>query len=451
MRQRIGIRLVALVVCTLLPMTTFAGGPLVVGGGNGLGNPGQPLTWAQHATINYRVDGGPLSMNGATVVFNNAAGVARVQSLFQTWQNVASASLDIRNAGPILSVPATGGATSFSDGDVSNATEFDAVSRACDQGTQSPIIFDADGNIFDDLGLPSGVIGFASPCRLANGNITSGMAVLNGKFIDTVYSPPNNFELPPDAFDAAFIHEFGHFLGLDHSQINVDCYVSFHSCDNTPSLQGLPTMFPVIMALDQKTLSPDDIAWIHTLYPNGAANYGLITGRIYFSDGLSQAQGVNVIARSVTDPSATAVSVVSGFKFTGNPGQSVTGTNTGGSAFGSRDPMLIGYYEIPVLAGTYTVEVESIDPDFESGSSVGPLSTPIPMPGPREKWHTGQNNHDTGASSENVIVTPGGTSSGKDFILNNQFNRYDLGEDGGSTSLVYPDIGNQIESVGGAA
>lgn len=448
MRQRNDTRLVIFVICILLPLVATAGGPLVVGG-NGAGTPGQPITWAQHTTINYRVDGGPLSKNGATVIFDNASGITRVQSMFQAWQNVPSASLDIKNAGAILSVPAGGGSTGFSDGDVSTAAELDAVTGACDAGSQSPIVFDADGSIFAELGLPSAVIGFASPCRLVNGNITSGMAVLNGKFIDGV-SSSTNFELPPDGFDAAFIHEFGHFLGLDHSQINVDCYTN-NTC-TTESINGLPTMFPVLMTVDQKTLAPDDIAWIHTFYPNGTANYGMITGRIYFNDSLSQAQGVNVIARSVTNPRSIAISVVSGFKFTGNPGQSVTGTNTGGSSFGSRDPLLIGYYEIPVPAGTYTLEVESVHPDFEAGSSVGSLSPPIPMPGSPEFWHTGQTSNDTGVPAENVTVDPGATSTGKDFILNYQYNRYDPGEDGGSALLIYPDIGNEdSQSQGGAA
>lgn len=436
--------------CMLLSVAALAGGPMILGGA-GFGTPGQPVTWAQGAVINYRVDGGPLSKNGSTVIVDNATGVARVQSMFQTWQAVPTASLDIRNAGPILSVPAAGGSTSFTDGDVNTAAELDAVTRSCDQGTQSPVVFDADGSIFAELGLPAGVIGFAAPCWLSNGKITTGMAVLNGKFIDGV-NTTTNLELPPDGFDAAFIHEFGHFLGLDHSQLNTDCYFN-HTC-TTDSIQGLPTMFPVLMTVEQKSLAPDDIAWITTLYPKAGAtgNYGLISGTIRFYDGVSHAQGVNVIARSASNPRAIAFSVVSGFKFTGNPGQSVTGTNTGGSSFGSRDPLMIGYYEIPVPAGSYTVEVEGIVSDFDQGSSVGPLDPPIPIPGPPESWHSGQTNSDGGALAEPFTVDPGGTRHNIDFILNYQFDRFDSGEDGGTALLVYPDIGTESgQSQGGAA
>ncbi len=77
-----------------------------------------------------------------------------------------------------------------------------------------------------------------------------------------------------------------------------------------------------------------------------------------------------------------AVSVVSGYRFTGNPGQSITGDNTGGSAHGSRDATLIGYYEIPVPPGTYTVEVESIDSSFQGGSGLGPFGPADPTARP---------------------------------------------------------------------
>ena len=84
--------------------------------------------------------------------------------------------------------------------------------------------------------------------------------------------------------------------------------------------------------------------------------------------------------------------MVSGYQLTGNFGQSVTCTdpanpmpqtctNLGGSPFGSHDPRKIGTFDIPVPAGNYMVEVESINPGFDDGSSVGPLDPPIAAPG----------------------------------------------------------------------
>ena len=454
LKNLISILLTAAVVFS--PTVSQAGGPMIVGGPS-FGTPGQPITWAQGTPIRYRIDGGPLSSTSTTTVISNSAGAARVQSMFQAWQNVSSASLDIQSAGAIQSVPSQNGSTSFTDGDVNTPTEFDAVSRSCDDGTQSPIVFDANGSLFSELGLPSAVIGFAGPCKLSNGKIVSGMAVLNGQFVDGINSG-SNYELPADGFDAAFIHEFGHFLGLDHSQLNTDCYYSY-PC-TTDGMAGLPTMFPILMSTEQKSLAPDDIAWITALYPKGGttAGFGKITGVVYFYDGVSHVQGVNVIARAVDNTGTTvdesrttAVSVVSGFKFTGNPGQSVSGTNTGGSTFGSRDPLTIGYYEMLIPPGQYTVEVEPIRTEFSGGSSVGPLDPPFPMPGINEYWHSGQNNHDPGVAAEPFSVGAGQTVPNIDFILNNQYTRADDSEDT-TTLLIYPDIGNRPEqSHGGAA
>ena len=105
-----------------------------------------------------------------------------------------------------------------------------------------------------------------------------------------------------------------------------------------------------------------------------------------FSDGLTQAQGYNVVVRSVDSPRDTAVSSVSGFLFTpadGNPfvppPDEVTGLrNDTYVEFGSRDPALIGYYDVAGLPpGQYTVEVEPIHNSgytaFVGDSGVGPI------------------------------------------------------------------------------
>jgi hypothetical protein len=98
-----------------------------------------------------------------------------------------------------------------------------------------------DGSLFEDLGEDSSVIGFAGPCAIdANGHYFAGRAVMNGRFQDGIDTAAN-LELTTAEFNAAFIHEFGHFSGLDHSQINVECASNACGADN---LAGLPTMFP---------------------------------------------------------------------------------------------------------------------------------------------------------------------------------------------------------------
>ncbi len=382
----------------------FAGGPLIVGGTFGLD--AQPFTWDTTNPINYTTDGGMLGSLSETEAND------RVATMFQVWADVSTATISFSRAGPIMN------AGVFTDGDVDTMEEFDAVEGSCLNGTQSPIVYDADGSLFDDLVGDPNVIGFAGLCRFENtGRIISAEAALNGKFQDGVPSP----ELSANAFDATFIHEFGHFSGLDHSQINVNC-LGGGCASASDDAFGLPTMFPFLLSgLEesngvpaQLTLSPDDIAWISSLYPDPttfATTFGTIEGTIFFSDGQTPAQGVNVIARQVGNPRRVAVSVVSGYLFTGNPGQSVTGTNPGGSSFGSRDPTLVGFYRIPgLLPGDYTIEVESINEGFDAGSGVGPLNPPIPMPGtapsPAGPFGVSAGGTATGGTNITLVGTP---------------------------------------------
>lgn len=423
----------------LVATQSFAGGPLSVTGKTAT-TPGQAFVWDNTSAIRYTVDTGPLSVNpsGQTVI-SNAQGLTRVQGLFQNWAAVPTASLQFSYAGPI---------TGVSGGDVKTLTDYNTVLGSCNAGTQSPVIFDANGSLIKALGADPLVIGFTMSCKMdpVAGHIQSALILLNGEFQDGVNSPStNNYEITADQFDEAITHEMGHFLGLDHSQINLQMYQQGYM-GNCPidGLAGLPLMFPIEFCQSRKSaglpiLAPDDAAWISKLYPNGtyAANYGTISGFVFFSDGITHTQGVNVIARRVDDPTTPedesqriAVSVVSGYTFTGNPGQSVTGNNSAGSSFGSRNPALIGYYEIPVTPGTYTIQVENIDASFVGGSNVGPLDPPAASFGFPEYWHAFESAFDDVTKKDPVTVTAGQKISNLNFILNGTPPRFDPNEDG---------------------
>ena len=432
-----------------------AGGPIGVSGPAAGANAGQPLTWNLAAlpgqAVQYTIDSGPLSQTPAgTVVINNTSGVQRVDGMFKNWQNVSTASIAYNKSGTIKAAGA------FAGGDVKTVPDFLAVDTDCTAGHQTPIIFDADGRITLQLGGDPGIIGFTSICKVdqAQGHIVSAEVVLNGRFQDGINSPNSgNFELTTNEFNQAFTHEFGHLSGLDHSQINVDVLNGVPLHCSLDEDAGLPLMFPVLFCQDRVTsglppLAPDDAAWISRIYPvtnpppTGktvtSTAYGTISGKVLFSDGITMAQGVNVIARQVDDPNTAqdeskrnAVSVVSGYLFTGNPGQSVTCTvfdpndpecNNNGSPFGSRDPALLGTYDMLVPPGTYTIEVESVFFAFAFGSSVGPIDPPIAMPGQPP------------ATLPTVTVQAGQTVTVQDIILQGTPPRFDLFE---SSSLSF--------------
>ncbi|HYG99338.1 MAG TPA: hypothetical protein VD837_09420 [Terriglobales bacterium] len=447
MKQHTTIALFVLLAASM----AYAGGPLIVGSPV-LPNDGEPLVWnVATMPITYTVDPGPLAKTpNGTVVLDNAAGRARVQSLFAVWQAAPDAALTFSDHGLIQ----------VADGDVNTIEEYNAIS--C---TTNPIIFDANGSLFDELVGDPLVIGFAGPCAIdTHGHIAGAHAALNGRFQDGL-DITGNSELTSDEFDTAFIHEFGHFLGLDHSQINGRCLTSGVLCSDA-ELGGMPTMFPILIGDFMKSLATDDLAWISKLYPKASfsTNYGTISGTIFFSDGITPAQGVNVIARRVDDPTTPtedesrtyAVSVVSGYRFTGNPGQSLTAhylrcspssevcsgyasNNVGGSSTGSRSPSLYGYFEMAVPPGNYTIEVESVRSAFTEGSSVGPLDPPVPMPGgTKEFWNDGESATDSPSASTPISVPAGGRVDNINVILNNTAARNDSFETGW---LLLPAIG----------
>jgi hypothetical protein len=118
-----------------------------------------------------------------------------------------------------------------------------------------------------------------------------------------------------------------------------------------------------------------------------------------------------VIAREVGSPRALAVGVSSGAHyFPARPG-------------GPPSPDLRGLFEIPGLPpGTYTVEVEAVDPVFTGGSSVGPVDPPPPLPEGPEFWNGGDeaaaNPPDDPTRAVPLAVTAGAAATGIDFILN---------------------------------
>ncbi len=377
----------ALLSATFAPAGARAAGALFVN------DAGAPLVWTERP-VPWNSDAGGLG------VLDHPAAVQLVTESFAAWAAVPGAAIGFADAGGLAA-------------DVTPAN-VGLVLGVCEDAT-SPIVFDSDGTITDALfgaGASNSILGFAGPeCgTFAPPVITEASAVLNGKFLDGIATAANP-EVSLDTFAGVLVHEFGHYVNLDHSQINL-----LEAFDGvTTNDDAIATMFPFLVSGPQaRTLARDDAVALAMLYPapTFAATTGRISGEIRRGDSGAPFQGAFVIARNVADPRRDAIGMVSGARF-------VAGTS---DPFGAT---LAGAYELPGLTpgASYTVEIEAVSPLFTGGSGVGPLSPPAALPGPPERWNGAAEAgsdppDDPSAPGEPIPVVAGSTATGIDVVLN---------------------------------
>lgn len=401
-------------LCGLALASVLAARPVLANNPIRITSTGTAYKWNSFPII-YTVDGGMLGS------LTNAEANALTTEAFTAWTSVATASVVVTQ-NPVVGLG--------SDGDIDTVAEFNALFPSGPCPNFNAIIYDSGGAITDGLfgaGASNNLLGFASPCLA-----TSGDAILATRAVLIVknYAVSPVTALNRSKILGVFIHEFGHGLGLGHSQVNIRCYTdpTFYCPSNTlgGNILGVPTMFPFLLPLTespdlsfQATLSADDVSAISTLYPSPAfaTSTGTIVGTVFFSEGINHFQGANVTARRVGDPGVTAVSNVSGMFAQVDHGNPALGRPP--SSFGSPDITKRGEYTIPgVPSGTYTVEIEGVDPSFVGGSSVGPLGQQIPLPWLPECLSTPESPGDDSAPCEVLVIAGGTVLNNKDFILN---------------------------------
>jgi hypothetical protein len=251
------------------------------------------------------------------VVFDNAVGAHLVRKGYGDWSSVPTAAVGAYVAGNFSK-------KGLPDIDATNVSLI--IGRSNGRGIY--VIFDVDGSILQDyIGAPDGILGVSSPQFSIEDTtiITESWTILNGAAID-----------PTDAKAAAFqgvaTHEFGHSLGLAHTQVNGSA-VFYGDAPGPASCAALPyagsptradveTMYPYIDptpgtgtgAAQGNIHTLDSMAAISDLYPGKGwpQAYGTIEGKVYDLDGRTELTGVNVIARNLSNPYAGATSAVTG-------------------------------------------------------------------------------------------------------------------------------------------
>lgn len=294
----------------------WAGGPLKVSGG-------KPVLWpVRLMPIVYHIDLGNLGS------FSHEEASRLVVSAFTAWQSVQRTAIQFHQGDYLPEDVTQSNAYQYLDGN---------------QRGINPIVFDDDGSIVRALfgkGAENDVLGFSGMTRYSGNEIHAAQAVFNGL-------AAKNLGLSAEAVYSTVLHELGHFIGLDHSQIFRHLAYNLVGWDDV----YVPIMLPTAADDDsfRTVLTDDDSLSLSALYP--AANQGLETGSIRGSVSRNgrELPGVNVAARLVSAATGQAYTTVTG-----------TYIKNGGD------------FELSGLpAGTYRIEIEPIDPSYYNSSSVG--------------------------------------------------------------------------------
>ena len=301
---------------------------------------GVPVKHDSSKTVTFNVDSGALNAN-----FSNAQMQTLVGESFAKWDAVEGSNLRIQADAPTAT----------------DIVTLDDMQAALDAGL-SPIVFDEAGSIFDELGIASGALAFASPYGFDS----------SGPFFQQLFSViggPQNENRLSDELAAILIHEFGHALGLGHSVVNGDLLVS-----GTRPYEdfGAPTRFQVeIMYWSTLTESVnlllDDISGYLALYgggPGGASGLGTISGTVFMADGATPADGVNVIARDRSGGRDTVFANAASAITDNNGAYSLTGLPPGQYSLEVQDigARNRGAYSSPIRTNSSTNPSTSLGP-----------------------------------------------------------------------------------------
>jgi hypothetical protein len=317
-RSKFSALLTLLASLTLLSAPSFAGGPLIVDP-----NTKTAYTYDSSTPVPVYYDLGNLGVvqdystyPPTMVTFDNTVGKNMVTKGFTDWSSIPTATLRTNIVGDfsMLGLP---------DIDASNITSIIGTSN----GRGIYVVFDADGSIMQNFfGVGPNVLGISSPQYSITGTttITESWTVLNGTAIDPA-------DTNGQYFQGVATHEFGHALGMAHTQTNGAAFFYYdnvgpNSCTSLPYANNLTnadveTMYPYInpyvggTGMAQANLhTTDTLSSFSDLYPvsGWVQASGTIKGKVFDTNGKTELTGVNVIARNITDPYVDSTSYETG-------------------------------------------------------------------------------------------------------------------------------------------
>lgn len=304
----------------------MAGGPLILEGPDD----NTPVTY-QNPNITINIEAGALGS------LSNEEADILVLEAFDLWNRLSSSAVNLIIDQSQIAI----------DIHIDNFTSYlPSGSEFHNNDGLNPFVYDTNGEIIDALfGVDASqdIVGVAASIFTDNAlYFSEGFAVINGKKT-----------LSDADFTLLITHEIGHFLGLDHSQINIDNQETIFGLPQictTSTQEHYPVMYPFICR-ETATLHADDISAITSLYPAPDIfnTMGIIQGRFVDETG-SAILGANIWSKNTT--TGEVYSIVSDYLTQGT-----------------------GFYKLLLPAGNYTLHANSINTGFSGGSGVGPYST----------------------------------------------------------------------------
>ena len=303
--------------------SALAAGPLVLEGPSG----NTPVTYVNPYIV-LDIETGPLGS------LRNDIAADLVTDAVTLWNNTTTSTIYFDTSGT--------GVTE--DINSSNWTDYlpgpdpDAPIDYNDEDGINPVVFDSDGSIIDAFfydNASDDIVGFASSTFLRyTSQFTEGFAVING-----------TIPLLRDDLVLIIAHELGHFIGLDHTQANINN--NDYGC-MTATGSEYPLMYP-FACRDELTLHPDDEISVSMLYPVTDFNQtqGQLIGKFLLPDD-TPIRGANIW---VEDENGNVYSIVSDY----------LKQNT-------------GLFNLLLPPGNYTLHANSINLIFNQGSSIGPYA-----------------------------------------------------------------------------
>jgi hypothetical protein len=366
--MRLFYRFIALLACFLPAVTALAGGAQQTS------IDGIPYQWNE--SVSFNLDGGDLKAGE----YNHAAARQLVLDAFATWSGALTSGSLSAVEGEVLPLAGDG---SGDDVTASNYTKYLNSSAEV-----NPIVFDEDGEIIDAIYgecAKFSLLAFAGFERLGGGEIKKARAVFSGACIPDASGNTLTqggcgsctVSLDDPLVRQMILHETGHLLGMDHSQVNPNSYQECRNAGECPSdvAEDLPTMFPIaVPGASMDTLHADDVAYFNRLYGDPQTDTCSVSGRVLGSDGATELRGVEVVARNA-DASLETVDAISFVSGAEAPRFEVKNKSASNCVEGCGDYLITGLKE----GETYTLCVQNILSQFTGASGIEPVDPPVPQ------------------------------------------------------------------------